>query len=103
MSKHTSFYLILYIELRNITFWGTWVAQLVKHPTLGFSSGHDLTVCGFEPQVGLCAISADWDSHFLPLSLHPLPALSLSLSLSLKIHKNKLKKKTLWFTISLYW
>ena len=24
--------------------WGTWVAQLVKHPTLDFGSGHDLRV-----------------------------------------------------------
>ena len=24
--------------------WGTWVAQLVKHLTLGFGSGHALTV-----------------------------------------------------------
>ena len=23
---------------------GAWVAQSVKHPTLGFASGHDLTV-----------------------------------------------------------
>ena len=32
---------------------GTWVAQLVKHPTLDFSSGHDLTVCGIEPCIRL--------------------------------------------------
>ena len=32
---------------------GTWVAQLVTHPTLDFGSGHDLTACEFEPQVGL--------------------------------------------------
>ena len=30
---------------------GTWVAQSVKHMTLGFSSGHDLTVCEFK-QIG---------------------------------------------------
>ena len=34
-------------------FQGAWVVQLVKHLTLGFSSGHDLKVCGIEPQVGL--------------------------------------------------
>ena len=28
---------------------GTWVAQLVKCPTLDFSLGHDLTVRDFEP------------------------------------------------------
>ena len=33
---------------------GALVAQSVKSLTLGFSSGHDLTVCEFEPLVGLC-------------------------------------------------
>jgi len=28
----------------EIYFRGTWVAQLVKHLTLGFGSGHDLSV-----------------------------------------------------------
>ena len=28
---------------------GTWVAQLVKCPTLDFGSGHDLMVCEIEP------------------------------------------------------
>ena len=27
--------------------WGAWVAQSVKHPTLGFGSGRDLTVHEF--------------------------------------------------------
>ena len=30
---------------------GARVAQSVKRPTLDFGSGHDLTVCGFEPRV----------------------------------------------------
>ena len=33
--------------------WGVWVAQLVKHLTLGLSLGHDLTVCEFEPHIRL--------------------------------------------------
>ena len=33
--------------------WGARVAQSVKRPALDFSSGHVLTVCGFEPYVGL--------------------------------------------------
>ena len=33
---------------------GTWVAQSVKHLTLDFSSGHDLTVREFKPRAGLC-------------------------------------------------
>ena len=28
---------------------GAWVAQSVEHLTLGFGSGHDFTVRGFEP------------------------------------------------------
>ena len=38
---------------------GAWVVQLVKQLTLGFGSGHDLTVDGFEPQIGLCADSVE--------------------------------------------
>ena len=37
---------------------GAWVAQSVKRPTLGFGSGHDLTVREFEPCIGLCADSS---------------------------------------------
>ena len=29
--------------------------DLVEHPTLDFGSGHDLTVCGFEPHIRLHA------------------------------------------------
>ena len=60
----------------------------MKHPTLGFGSGHnlrfpslgsghDLTFLEFKPRVGLCVGSVEpaWDS------------LSLSLSLSFKINK----------------
>ena len=67
---------------------GSLVAQLVKHPTLGFGSGHDLTVCEFEPCVRLCADTVEpaWDSL--------LPSLSGSLPLALKLI-NKLKKESL--------
>ena len=42
------------IHKKNLTHsGGAWVAQLVKHPTLGFSSGHDLTVREFQPHIGL--------------------------------------------------
>ena len=62
--------------------WGTWVAELVKHPTLGFNSGHDLVVLGFKPHIRLCADSAEpaWDSLF-PLSL-PSPACTCMHTLS---------------------
>ena len=71
------------------------MAQLVKCSTLGFSSGHDLMVCGFKPPVGLCLDSAElaWDSLSPSLSAPPQLSLSLSLSLSLKINKLKKKKK----------
>ena len=60
------------------------MAQLVKHPTLDFGSGHDLVLGEFEPGVGLWADSAKpaWDSLYLPLSLSlslcPSPACTLS-------------------------
>ena len=59
---------------------GAWVAQSVKHLTLAFSSGHDLTVGEFKPYVGLYAASREpaWDSFSVSL---PLP-MSASLSLS---------------------
>ena len=66
------------------------MTQSVKHPTLDFGSGHDLTVCGIEPRIGLCTDSVEpaWNLS-LALSLS-LPWL-LSFSFSLKI--NKLRKK----------
>ena len=62
------------------------MAQSVKSPTLGFYSGHDLTVCDFEPRDGLCADSTEpaWDCLSLPLSAPPPITLSVSLS---KINK----------------
>ena len=77
------------------------MAQPAKHLTLGFGSGHDLTVCEFESHVGLYADSAEpaWDSVSLslPLSLSKYadsvePAwdsVSLSASLSLSLSQNK--------------
>ena len=53
---------------------GAWLAQLVGRPTLDFSSGHDLTVRGFEPYVRLCADSAEpaWGLLSSSLSVPPL-------------------------------
>ena len=61
---------------------GSWVAQSVERPTLGFDSGHDLMVCEFEPHIGLCTDGADpaWDSFSLPFSLFPSSAHAHSLS-----------------------
>ena len=60
--------------------WCAWVVQLVKHPTLGFSSGHDLVIFEFELHIGIYAGSAEpaWDC--LCLSAQILLAVSLSLS-----------------------
>ena len=61
------------------------MAQSVKHPTLDFGSGHDLTVREFEPDVGICADSVEpaWDSlsPSLPLCSSPTCALSLKYNL----------------------
>ena len=59
------------------------MAQLVKWPTLDFGSGHDLTLCETEPQIGLSTDSTEpaWDS-FSPLSLPSLSPLVISLSFS---------------------
>ena len=40
------------------------MAQWVKHPTLNFGSGRDLTVCEFEPHGRLCAdsVAPAWDA-----------------------------------------
>ena len=46
----------------------------VKHLTLDFGSGHDLTVHEIEPHIGLCTDSADpaWDSLSPSFSAPPL-------------------------------
>ena len=69
---------------------GAWVAQLVTHPTFDFGSGHDLTVCGFEPHIGLCSDSTEPARDPLSPSLSAPPLLVLSL----KINKSTLKKDT---------
>ena len=58
------------LQVRNQKARGAWVDQSGQHPTLGFSPGHDLTVCEIEPR-GAC----------LGFSL------SLSLSVALQINK----------------
>ena len=56
------------------------MAQSVERPTVGFDSGHDLTVHEFEPQVRFRADSAEpaWDSVSPSLSAPPLLPLSPS-------------------------
>ena len=54
--------------------------------------GHDLTICGFEPHVGLCADSSEPGACFrfcVCLSLCPSPARALSVCLFLsKVNKH---------------
>ena len=66
--------------------WGTWVAQSVRRLT---GSGHDLTVHGFKPYIGLAAVIPEPTSDPLSPSLSAPPLLALSLS---KINKH-LKRK----------
>ena len=58
------------------------MAQLVKHPTIDFRSGCDVTVGEMEPRVGLCADSMEpaWDSLSSSLSVPPLLTLCVFLS-----------------------
>ena len=69
---------------------GPWVGQSVKHPTLDFGSGHDLTVHEFKPASG-SMLTAQSLLGILSLSLSlslSAPTLLLhTLSLSLKIKK----------------
>ena len=67
--------------LKERKYRAAWVAQLVKHPILGFSSGHDLTVCEFESRIGLHADSVEPARDSLPSSSCPSSARSLSISL----------------------
>ena len=73
---------------KTFTLLGAWVAQLVEHLILDFGSGHDLTVRGFEPQVGVCAHSAElaWDLLSPPISV-------LLCALFLKTNKINFKTK----------
>ena len=45
--------------LKKVVSVGAWVAQSAKHPTLDFSSGHDLMVHESEPRNGLHADSTE--------------------------------------------
>ena len=68
------------------------MAQSVKHMSLDFGSGHDLTVCEIKPHMGLPTNSAEpaWDFLFPSLSL-PLPHSQCTL---LHFHSLSLSQKT---------
>ena len=62
---------------RNALSWGTCMAQLVKCPTLDFSSGHDIRVMGSSPKLG-SVLSSE------PVSPSPLLLLLLMYTHTLK-------------------
>ena len=55
--------------------------QLVRHPTLGFGSGHGLAFGEFEPCIRFCANSAElaWDS-LSPSAPPPTHSVSLEMN-----------------------
>ena len=59
-----------------------WVAQSVKRSTLGFGSGHDLTVHGFDPHIKLCTDGTEPACDSLSPSLCAPPLFAFSLCLS---------------------
>ena len=67
--------------------WGSWVAQLVKHPAFDFLSGHDFTAMGSSPMSGSVLTAQAWGLlGILCLSVSLCPfSLSFSLSLSLSL------------------
>ena len=56
------------------------MAQLVKHPSLDFSSGHELTVHGINLCIGLYVNGAEPALDSLSPSVSAFPLLMLSLS-----------------------
>ena len=67
-----------------------WVAQLVEHPTLDFSSGHDPRVMGSSPVSG-STLNVEPKILSLPLSL-PLPCLCMLFLPKIKKLKQKIDK-----------
>lgn len=56
----------MYVSERKVTR-GTWVAQLVVHPTLGFGSMSELTVVTWSPTSGsICSEESAFNSHYPP-------------------------------------
>ena len=61
--------------MKIILLWRAWVAQFFECPALGLGSGHDITLCEFGTDTGLCTDGAEpaWDS--VSPSLYPSPVL----------------------------
>lgn len=74
------FQLKRYFAIYKYIIWGSWVVQLVRRPTLGFSSGRDLRVLGLSPET---------ESR---VRLHAQYGVRLSLSLSPCLTLSKVNK-----------
>ena len=85
MQEFTRMRGLIKVNLRD-----TWVAQSVKHPTLGFGSGHGLMVNEIEHQIGLYI-----DSRSLLGILSLFLSLPLPHGCSLSLKGNKLRKMNL--------
>ena len=59
---------------------GAWVAQSVKHPTVSFGSGHELTVHGYQAPHGIHTLEPAWDSFSPSLTASPPVIVSFSLT-----------------------
>ena len=71
------------ILLKDVLFWGSWVAQSVKHLTLDFGSAHDLRVVRLSPGLGsMLGVEPAWDSLSAPPSCLPCLHHPLACSLS---------------------
>ena len=84
---------------------GVWVAQLVKHPTLDFGSGHDLMVHGIKPCIRLHVDSVKpvWDSLSLPLPRLCVCSLSLKPINFFKKEKKEMVLKCIQVKFSSCW
>lgn len=59
---------------------GTWLAQSVQHPALGFDLGHDLGAIRSSPDLGsMLNVGSAGDSFSLSFPSAPLPVCVLSL------------------------
>ena len=63
--------LIYAVWFQSLCFWGTRVAQLVKHSTLDFGSSHDLRVMRWRPPHPMLSRESTWHSLSLSLCFSP--------------------------------
>ena len=86
-----AFHLELLLLIKTCLYWGRLGGSVSE--ASDFSPGHDLTVRGFEPCIGLCADGSEPGACFdfyVSLSLCPSPAHALSVSPSeINVKKEK--------------